>query len=152
VATLESTATVTSTTPEASSGDESGMADTTVGPVGDYFTVVPCRAADTRSGAPLQNGVAQTFALRGICGIPLNAASVVLNVTAVGATGSGDLTIYPSDATPPTFAIMPFQTTNRALIVFGSISSDAAGEVTVLPSVAGNGTVHLVIDVMGYFE
>jgi len=123
------------------------------GSFGDYFTVTPCRAADTRSGAPLQDGTPQTFALHGVCGIPPTAKTVVLNVTVVTPTGSGDLTIYPSDATPPAFSTMPFPANiTRALNVIVALSLDAAGEVAVQPSVAGNGTVHVLIDVMGYFN
>jgi hypothetical protein len=119
---------------------------------GDYFTVTPCRVVDTRTGSPLQDGVPQTYTLHGVCGIPATAKVVVLNVTAVDPTGSGDLTIYASDATPPGFSTLPFPANRtRALIVVVDLS-DVDGEVTVLPSVAGNGTVHVVIDVMGYFE
>ncbi len=120
---------------------------------GDYFTVTPCRVVDTRTGSPLQDGVPQTFALHGVCGVPATAKTVVLNVTAVEATGDGDLTLYASDATPPGFSTLPFPADRtRALIVVVALSDDAAGEVTVLPSVAGGGTVHVVLDVMGYFE
>jgi hypothetical protein len=117
----------------------------------DYFTVTPCRAVDTRTGLPLQNGVPQTFALHGVCGIPSSATTVVLNALAVAPTGDGDLTIYAGDATAPTFSTLPFPAARtRSLLVFVSLSSD--GEVAVEAEVAGNGTVHLVLDVMGYFE
>jgi hypothetical protein len=126
---------------------------TTVSALGDYFTVTPCRAADTRSGSPLQNGVAQDFALKGVCGIPSTARTVVINVTVVAPTGAGDLTIYAGDATPPAFSTLPFPAgAIRGLFSIVPISNDAAGEVAVLPSVAGNGTVHVVVDVMGYFN
>ncbi|HKH48024.1 MAG TPA: ExeM/NucH family extracellular endonuclease [Thermoanaerobaculia bacterium] len=153
--TLDNTATVAApegvTDPD--SDNDSATDSDTVGTLGDYFTVTPCRAVDTRTGAPLQDGVPQTFALHGVCGIPTTATSVVLNVTEVGPTGSGDLTIYPGDATPPAFSTMPFPgATTRALIVVVPLSLDAAGEVAVNVSVAGSGTVHVVLDVMGYFE
>jgi hypothetical protein len=117
----------------------------------DYFTVTPCRAVDTRTGLPLQNGVPQTFALHGVCGIPSSATTVVLNATAVAPTGDGDLTIYAGDATAPAFSTLAFPAARtRSLLVFVSLSSD--GEVAVQTAVAGNGTVHLLLDVMGYFE
>lgn len=126
---------------------------------GSYFTVDPCRAVDTRSGAPLQNGVPQSFTLRGVCGIPETATTVVLNATAVTPTGSGDLTVYASDTKPPSFSALPFAAgRNQALIVVAPLSGQVAlegvisGDVAVNASVAGGGTVHLVIDVMGYFE
>lgn len=150
---LTNTATVSSSTAEANPGNESGTATTTVSSVGNYSTLTPCRAVDTRTGAPLQNGVPQTFALHGICGIPATAKLVVLNVTVVLPTGSGDLTLYPSDAAAPGFSTLPFNTgVTRALFAVVPLSNDAAGEVTVLPTVAGNGSVHVLFDVMGYFE
>src|SRR6185295_4489302 len=134
-------------------GNNSATDSDTVSTLGDYFTLTPCRVVDTRTGSPLQDGVPQTYALHGVCGIPATAKTVVLNVTDVEPTGDGDLTIYASDATPPGFSTLPFPANRtRALIVVVELSNDAAGEVTVLPSVAGNGTVHVVLDVMGYFE
>ena len=120
---------------------------------GNYFTVTPCRAADTRSGAPLQNGVTQDFALKGVCGIPATARSVAVSVTVVASTGAGDLTIHAADTPPPAFPTLPFPANAlRTLYAVVSLSNDAAGEIAVLPSVAGGGTVHVVVDVMGYFD
>ena len=78
--------------------------------------------------------------------------TVVLNVTAVMPTGNGDLTIYASDATPPGFATLPFPRLpdagpDRCQKAFADWR-----EITVQASVAGGGTVHVVLDVMGYFE
>jgi uncharacterized repeat protein (TIGR01451 family) len=153
--TLSNTATVlapggvTDPDPDNNSANDSDAVSTS----GDYFTLTPCRAVDTRTGSPLQDGVPQTFALHGVCGIPATAKTVVLNVTAVQPTGNGDLTIHAGDVNPPPFSTLPFPANRtRSLIVIVSLSNDAAGEVTVQPSVAGNGTVHLVLDVMGYFE
>jgi len=126
----------------------------TVNPfVGNAFTVAPCRIVDTRTSAPLQNGVPQDFALHGACGIPATAKNVVLNITVVTPTGDGDLTIHASDVPSPGFTTMPFRANvTRALFAVVALSDDAAGEVTVEPTVAGNGSFHLVLDVMGYFE
>ena len=120
---------------------------------GSYFTVIPCRAADTRTSAPLQNGVPSMIDLRGVCGIPVTAATVVFNLTVVSPTGSGDLRIYPADATPPAFETMLFSANDlRTLNITSGVSNDVDGAVAVLPSVAGGGTVHVVLDVMGYYE
>ncbi|HEX3129654.1 MAG TPA: ExeM/NucH family extracellular endonuclease [Thermoanaerobaculia bacterium] len=151
---ITNTAKVTSTTPDPSSGDESGSAMTTVtGGTGDYFFGSPCRAVDTRPGPPLQNGVPRTFGLHGVCGIPVTAKSVVVNITALSATGNGDLTVYQGGTTPPSIALMPFRVGfTKAQFFIAPLSTDAAGELEILPSVAGNGTVHVLIDIMGWFE
>jgi uncharacterized protein len=122
-------------------------------PSGDYFSLTPCRVADTRATTPLLDGTSRAFPVRGVCGVPATATTVVLNATAVTPTGAGDLTIYAGDATPPGFATLPFPVLPaRALHVFTGISNDVAGEVEVQASVAGGGTVHVVLDVLGYFE
>jgi uncharacterized repeat protein (TIGR01451 family) len=150
---LSNTATVSSATSDPNSGNESGTATTTVSNAGNYSTLTPCRAVNTRTGAPLQNGVPRTFALHGICGIPATAKLVVVNITVVLPTGSGDLTIYPSDAVAPGFSTLPFNAgVTRALFAIVPLSNDASGEVTVLPSVAGGGSVHVLLDVMGYLD
>jgi hypothetical protein len=126
---------------------------TVISSTGDAFFGTPCRAVDTRLGSALQNGVPRLFALRGVCGIPVTAKVVVLNVTALAATGDGDLTVYAGDATPPAFANMPFRAgISRALFLIVPLSQDVDGEVAIRAAVAGNGTVHVVIDVEGYFE
>lgn len=122
-------------------------------PSGSYYTLTPCRATDTRAGSPLQDGVPTNFALKGVCGIPASATSVVLNLTAIGPTGAGDLTIHAADVALPAFSTLPFPAdVTRALFATVSLAADANGAVTVQPAVAGSGTVHVTIDVMGYFQ
>jgi len=122
-------------------------------PGDDYFTIAPCRAVDTRAGSPLQDGVPQTFALKGECGIPATAKTVVFNITAVTPTAAGELSIWASDTPPPAFSTLPFPASRtRALFAIVSLSNDVDGEVTLQSSVAGSGAVHVLLDVMGYFE
>jgi predicted extracellular nuclease len=119
---------------------------------GNFYTVTPCRAVDTRLTTPLQDGVPRTFALRGVCGIPATATSVAANLTAVLPTGAGELTVHASDVAPPAFSTLPFNAgKNRALSSLVTLSS-ATGELTALPTVGGSGTLHFLIDVVGYFE
>jgi uncharacterized repeat protein (TIGR01451 family) len=120
--------------------------------VGNAFTVAPCRIADTRSSTPLQNGVPRNFNLHGVCGIPPTATDVAINITVVTPTGDGNLTIHASDTASPGFSTMPFRANvTRAQFAIAALSSQT-GEVTVQPVVAGNGSVHVLIDIMGYFE
>jgi hypothetical protein len=119
-----------------------------------YFTVQPCRAVDTRSASPLQDGVPRTFALHGICGVPATAVAVMVNATSVAPTGQGHFVLYPADAgAPPAAATMVFSGNDFA-VAHGTIVpiSASGGELTASASVAGSGTAHLVLDVNGYFE
>jgi uncharacterized repeat protein (TIGR01451 family) len=147
---ITNTATGTSATADPTSGNEDGEASTTVDSTTDYFTLTPCRVLDTRPASQLASGVPLTVAIEEICGVPAKARTVVLNVTAVAPSAAGELKIYASDTTAPTFSTLAFPTTARAVIAVVSLSSD--GEITLDATVGGGGTVHVILDVMGYFE
>ena len=63
-----------------------------------FFTVTPCRLADTRNppgpfGAPaLSNGVVRTFTVGGNCGVPAAASAVSVNLTS--SRTAAHLTLY----------------------------------------------------------
>jgi hypothetical protein len=123
------------------------------GTTGAFYTVTPCRALDTRSseGGPiLAAGAARTLRLVGNCGIPSDAASVSMNVTATGATSAGHLRLYPA-ATPlapnSSLNFSPGQTrANNAVSSLG-----AAGDLSIF-SGQPSGSVHIIVDVNGYFQ
>jgi glucose/arabinose dehydrogenase len=120
----------------------------------DYTTVTPCRAVDTRgaNGPALAAGATRPFTLTGVCGVPADAKAVAVNVAVV-----------PS-LSPPAAGYLSFRRgdeigTGASLVNFtnGLIrSSDAilplgaAGDVKVL--CGASGPVHLVIDIVGYFN
>lgn len=118
----------------------------------DFHTVPPCRVLDTRAGSPLASGVKQTFAIAGTCGVPPTARSVAVNQTVVGATGPGHLVLYPASIphSLPVASSMNFPAVqaraNNAVVPL------ASGAVDATVAVAGGGTAHLILDVVGYFE
>lgn len=124
---------------------------------GAYFTVTPCRALDTRTpqDAPaLASGVVRVVPMHGMCGIPTSAKALALNVTVTQPTGAGFLSVFPADIAPesalPTVHFPASQTrANNAVL---PLSSDGSGALGLLPQVAGSGTVHVIIDVMGFFQ
>ncbi len=122
-------------------------------PASDFYTVTPCRALDTRSGSPLSSGVAGFATLHGVCGVPDTAVAVAVNVTVIGATGSGNLRLYPGDIAPPTASSLNFQAgVTRANNAMLPLSDDGSGTLGFLATVTGGGTVHVVVDVVGYFQ
>ena len=120
----------------------------------DYYTLTPCRLLDTRQaqdGPALASGATRTFQPRGICGIPATARALELNITVTVPTGDGFLTAYPGGTGIPIVSTVNFVAgitrANNAVVPLG-----ADGTVALTPLVGGAGTVHVVIDVAGYFE
>ncbi len=116
-----------------------------------FFTLAPCRAVDTRTAPPaLAAGSTRTFPLAGHCGVPVTARAVSLNVTVTAPSAAGDLRLFPAGAPLPAASTInygPGQTrANSATPRLG-----AAGDLSVRCDQPA-GTVHLVLDVNGYFE
>jgi PKD repeat protein len=119
-----------------------------------YFTVTPCRTFDSRSGSPLASGTQFAVQIGGTCGVPMSARAVSVNLTVVGPTGNGFLSVYP-DATgaPPTTSTLNFVSgLTRANNVVSGLAAGGQGTFIVLPDVGGGGTVNVVVDVNGYFQ
>ncbi|HEX6863701.1 MAG TPA: PQQ-dependent sugar dehydrogenase [Thermoanaerobaculia bacterium] len=128
--------------------------DAPAGPL-DFFTIVPCRLVDTRlSGPALDGGSIRIFPGTGACGIPAAARALAANVTAVNPTAAGSVQVLPGAtpgaATAFTAAVLTFaagQTrSNNALMLLGP-----DGDFMVIAGQPG-GTVHVVVDVVGWFE
>lgn len=118
----------------------------------DFYTVAPCRLLDTRSGAALQSGVARLVSVGGTCGIPANARAIAANVTVVSPTAGGFVVLYPGNYPNPgtsTLNYKPGATRNNNGIL--PLSTDGLANLTALASLQPGESVHLIIDVMGYF-
>ena len=122
----------------------------TTGPV-DFNTVIPCRLMDTRAAGPaLAAGSTRTFTAAGSCGIPAGAKAIAANVTVLGPSTTGHLRMR-AGGTPATYSsVINFaagQTrSNNALIGLGG-----SGSFLVFSGFPG-GTVHLIVDVVGWFK
>jgi len=124
-------------------------------PGSGFYTVNPCRLADTRGaagrlGAPALGSLgARVFPISGACGIPPGARAVSVNVTVVNAFAPGHLSFYPGDAAPPSASTINFSPgTPRANNSILPLSHD--GELGVYNGAAGS--VDLILDVNGYFQ
>jgi hypothetical protein len=123
-----------------------------------FYTLTPCRIVDTRNatgpygGPPLAAQALRSFALAGNCGIPATAKAVSLNVTITGPTAGGDLSLFPGGTTPPRTSTINFATSQtRANNAVLRVASDGKATLSVLNGMA-SGTVHLILDVNGYFQ
>jgi Glycoside hydrolase family 44 len=143
------TATATATaTPTAGSTPTATTAGGTA-----FYTLTPCRLIDTRNaagpygGPALAAGTDRIFALAGQCGIPAGARALSVNVTVTQPQAAGDILLYAADAAAPETAIIPFQSgqtrANNAIV-----AASADTRVAVRTGVS----VHLIVDVNGYFQ
>ena len=124
-----------------------------------FHPASPCRVFDTRlaagplGGPALSAGIRRDFALPGTCGIPTTAVSVSANVTVTGPSSAGSLTAFPADlAQAPltnTLSIRPGTTrANNAMLL---LARDGSGAVAFANDLAA-GTVHVIVDVNGWWE
>jgi glucose/arabinose dehydrogenase len=125
-------------------------------PPTSFFTVTPCRVADTRdpagtSGGPaLAAGAVRAFPVSGLCGIPSTASAVAINLAVVGPASAGDLRVYPPGSAVPLASAINFRAgivrANTAIAPLG-----AGGQISIqcdMPS----GLTHFFFDVYGYFQ
>ena len=125
-------------------------------PGATFYTLSPCRIADTRlpngaqGGPALIAGESRVFGVGGICGVSPTAKAVAVNVTVVNATNVGNLTLYPAATSPPLASTLNFRAStaraNNAVVALG-----ASGSISALCSMP-SGTADFVLDVTGYFE
>lgn len=122
---------------------------------GRFFTLPPCRLADTRTSGqgPVVSGITEAWPLHTSCGIPSTARAVSLNLTIVAPTDAGFLTLLAGDQPLPATSTINFRAgqvrANNAVI---PLAANGDGTLGVFASIGGNGSVHVVLDVNGYFE
>jgi hypothetical protein len=137
---------------------EFAIVGTGVGSPTGFFALEPCRVFDTRvdsgiaAGAPaLAAWQRRLFVATGKCGIPVDAVAISVNVTVVGATATGDLVVVGGHISATVVTALPVPLAraraNNALV---QLSTTGDGTVAVTNSTAG--TVHVILDVNGYFR
>jgi hypothetical protein len=121
-------------------------------PVSTFSSVNQCNSGPDNPVGPIGAGAFKTINVAngqngglGSFGVPANATSVVLNVTAVSATAPGFLTIFPAGATAPNASNLNFATgeTVPNLVQVG-LGTD--GDISIFSSSATD----LLVDVEGY--
>jgi hypothetical protein len=115
-----------------------------------------CRLVDTRNpdgplaGPALSAAADRTFIVAGEWGIPTGARAISVNLTVTGPAVAGNLRAYPGGGVSPVASSINYsagQTRgNNAIMRLGP-----DGSVTVRCTQA-TGTVHLVLDVNGFFQ
>jgi spore germination protein YaaH len=119
-----------------------------------YRPLTPARVLDTRIGTglsgPFVSRTPRTVQITGRGGVPVGATAVTLNLTVVGQTGSGYVSLTPSPTAAPS--------TSTINVPVGDIRANGVttrlgpgGKLSAV-YVSGSGArTHLLIDVTGYF-
>jgi uncharacterized repeat protein (TIGR01451 family) len=157
---IVNTASITTLTDDpAAANDSSTVATSFFVPEGDldFHTLAPCRLLDTRvpNGGgvlPLEAGSVTVFfpQLITACGVPVSARAVAVNVTVTQPTTTGNLRLYPTGLpVPPVSTVNYSAGQTRGSNALVSLNYQGALSIRVgQPS----GTVHVIVDVSGYFE
>jgi hypothetical protein len=128
-----------------------------------YTAIAPTRMLDTRVNNPagvtiLKHGIPQSFQITGrtvgSVTIPANAVAITGNLTVVGSTASGFVSLGPDVPAIPTSSTINFPLGDtRANGVFVPLDGTGKLEATYRANGSSPGTkkTHLVLDVTGYF-
>jgi photosystem II stability/assembly factor-like uncharacterized protein len=122
--------------------------------------VTPARLLETRSGpgvgtidgrdqggGPIVAGTVHSLLVRGRGGVPADAASVIVTVTATEPVGSGFVTVFPCDQPMPLASNLNFTPDQTvADMAITPIASD--GTICLFAS----STTHLIVDINGYVK
>ena len=116
--------------------DGNGEFDYTLTLPASYFTVAPCRVADTRNppgpsgGPPLSANTIRSFPVAGICGIPASAAGVAINIAVFAPSDGGDLRVYPKGTPAPLASTINFRPfivrANNAVVPWASVARSSS--------------------------
>jgi hypothetical protein len=104
---------------------------------------------DAASGPALPANAERGIVLSGKCGIPGTARAASLNVTVTQPTAPGNLVVFPTGSSPATSTLnyQAGQTRgNNATVALGT------GATVSVRATQASGSVHVILDVNGYFQ
>ncbi len=121
-----------------------------------FYTLDPCRLIDTRlpvsqlGGPALEAGKDRVFLVAGTCGVPASAKAISVNIAVTQPTNPGNLRLYPAGLPVPLVSTINYSAgqtrSNNAVVPLNVL-----GEMAVFIGQA-SGSVHLILDVNGYFQ
>jgi hypothetical protein len=120
-----------------------------------YATITPVRVLDTRFGVGLPGALPasapKTLSIAGANGIPADAKAITANVTVVGQTKAGYLSITPNPTSTPKTSILNFPLgDNRAN--GATLPLNPSGDLSIVYKAAPGSTTHVLLDVTGYYR
>ena len=129
--------------------------DVDVPPENLYVPVPPVRILDTRTNLGLNGtfkaSTPRTLDVAGRLGIPADAVAITGNLTVVGQTKGGYLSITRAPTANPTTSTLNFPIGDaRANGV--TVPLNGSGDVSIVYKASAGATAHVVLDVTGYFR
>ncbi len=122
---------------------------------GELQTLTPARILDTRDGtggfsAPIGPNSTITVQVSGQGGVPAssNVSAIAMNVTVTGPTAAGDLRLWPTGVARPNSSNVNF-VPGQTVANFAVVKLGTSGRVDIYN--AGSGTVHVILDVAGWY-
>ena len=121
-----------------------------------FYALTPCRVVDTRNpngtngGPALSSAAPRDFQIRGNCGVPVTAKAVSMNLTVTGASAGSWVTVWPSGQAQPFVSNINFDATTTALA--NGVIIGLSSNTNDLSAANANGTVHVILDITGYFQ
>jgi hypothetical protein len=123
-----------------------------------FVALTPGRRMDTRFAAPREgltgtftSSTPRTLIIEPYQGVPVNATAITGNLTVVGQTQAGYVSMTPTaDSTPPNSTINFPHIDIRGNGVTGPLS--AAGSVAFVYKAGSGAKTHLIFDLTGYFR
>jgi Regulator of chromosome condensation (RCC1) repeat len=109
-------------------------------------TAAPVRFLDSRGTTRIAAGTSRELTVAGDKGIPADARGVAMNVTAVGASADGFMTVYPCGQSTPVASNLNY-----------TKARDIANSVLAKPGTDGkvcfysDKTVDIIVDIAGYY-
>lgn len=136
-----------------------------VPPATKFYPLTPCRFVDSRWDALLTYGgpaytagetrvitVTDNTSMPHACGVPSTAKAVALNVTVTAPSVAGAMRLYPGGETVPVASALSYPAgRTRANNAVVRLSPDGRGNISVKAD-QPSGTVHVILDVSGYFQ
>lgn len=133
------------------SGDDATFRTACAG--GRFHPLTPCRVLDTREDSPMVDGEPRNVTFHGACGIPPSARALASNFTVTQPSLAGSVSAYPADvASTGTNTVSFGAGRTRASNTILKLSEDGTGRARLEATVPGGGTVHVIVDVSGYFD
>lgn len=113
-----------------------------------FVPTTPVRMLDTRTTGPtLGAGTRMDLQVTGLRGVPANAKAVAVNVTAVSPSAVTYLRAWPTGTAEPTASVLNVEP-NATAAVATSVGVGTGGKVSLRNNA---GSVHVVVDVTGYY-